>query len=167
MMPEIKKYLLSLVVIGFLGAVAQAMIPNGALKKCVGFASGLLLILYAVRPMSELEIKDIAQSIGRVQVSEKYSTSGIEADNRRIISGIIKEKCETYIWDKATQLGMHPSKIMVKISEDAAYPYPSGSRIQGEFTPMQKQHLSEFIEREFAITAENQEWIWNERTSTG
>lgn len=167
MMKEVQSYLLSVIGISFLISVAQALIPHGILKKCVIFVCGLLLILTAIKPIQKIDLPILAQSISRMQVKESETYSGIEMENEKLISGIIKEKSETYIWDKATEIGINPLAIEVEVTTDASYPYPESVIIRGEYTQQQKQQLSEWIERELAIGIEHQEWLWNESQANG
>ena len=76
---------------------------------------------------------------------------------------VIKEKCETYIWDKAVSLGFEPLGVEVEIMADGGQPYPCRVIISGEFTQGQKQQLSHWIQQELAVKTEDQEWTWSKR----
>lgn len=160
-MESVQKYLLQLVTVCFLCAVVQALIPKGAVKRVVCVGCGLLLVLTALRPVAHLDLEDLARSISRWNIQASETESGIRVDNQQLISAIIKENCETYIWDKAAVLGFEPKTVEVEIKEDGGYPYPCKVSITGAYTAGQKQQLADWIQRELAIKTENQEWTWN------
>ena len=81
----------------------------------------------------------------------------MEIGNREAFSAIIKSKTEAYIWDKAQELGLSVS-VDVAIEEDGSYPYPAAVRITGQFTELQRQSLTRYIEENLAIGKEQQTW---------
>lgn len=137
--------------------------PNGIGKKAACFGCGLVLILIALKPVAALDIENLARSISRWEIQASETESGIEIENQAIIIAIIKEKCETYIWDKAVSLGFEPLGVEVEIMADGGQPYPCRVIISGEFTQGQKQQLSHWIWQELAVKTEDQEWTWSKR----
>lgn len=160
MIEAFQNYLLRLVICGAFCAVLRSTLPGGIAKQVISVTCGLLLILVAIAPLKELDLDKLAQSISRFEITMDAEKSGILVDNQELISDIIKEKTETYIWDKAESAGMRPKEITAEINCDGAYPYPEKIRITGEYTTVQQQQISSWITAEFAVAKEHQEWTW-------
>lgn len=165
-MNHIQNYLLTIIGIGFLCAFISAIVPSSASNRFVTLGCGLLMLLTLIKPLANLDMEYLAESISRYKISETEIKSETKIDNKKLIAGIIKEKCETYIWDKAEQIGIEPLEIKVKICDNNDYPYPNGLLILCNYSEKQRRDLTQWVERELAIEEENQEWIWNERQTS-
>ena len=163
MTEEIQNYLLTFISACFLCAVVQALMPKGAEKKAACFGCGLVLILTVLKPVAALDLEHLARSISRWEIQASEIQSGIKIENQELIAAIIKEKCETYIWDKAAALGIVPQSVEVEILADGSQPHPCSVKITGEYTQGQKQQLSQWIRQELAVGTEDQEWTWSKR----
>lgn len=157
MSAALREYLMALVACALLAALASALLPEGAARRAVCFACGLLTLVCAVRPLLRIDTQTLARSISRLEMEQDAARTGVEVKNRELVSAIIKEKCETYILDKAAQLDLALS-AEVTIGGVDGYPYPTAVRLTGEPTPEQKLQLQRYIERELAIPKEEQTW---------
>ena len=142
MSAALREYLMALVACALLAALASALLPEGAARRAVCFACGLLTLVCAVRPLLRIDTQTLARSISRLEMEQDAARTGVEVKNRELVSAIIKEKCETYILDKAAQLDLAVSAV----------------HLTGEPTPEQKLQLQRYIERVLAIPKEEQTW---------
>ena len=154
MSQTIGKYLISISASAMLLSVSQTLLPKGAVRQIAGFVGGLLVILSVLSPVVALDVDDISQYIPVFSFQPKTEaiTGGEE-----ILSDIIKQRCQSYILDKANGLGAE-LKVAVALSEDAPYPYPVSVVLTGCVTPEQQKELTEEISLEMGISPQQQEW---------
>ncbi len=158
MSAALRSYLMALVACALLTALASALLPKGGARRAVRFACGLLTLVCAVRPLLHIDTQTLARTFSRMELEQDTARTGVEVKNRELVSAIIKEKCETYILDKAAELGLALT-AEVTVGGEAVYPYPVAVRLTGAPNAEQKLQLQRYIERELAIAKEEQTWI--------
>ena len=154
MSQAIGKYLLSVAASAMLLSLSQAMVPKGAVRRIAGFVGGLLVILAVLSPIVSIDPDELSQYISAFSIDTE---TGAIIDDREILSGIIKDRCESYILDKAKELGA-TLEVSVDLCEDAHYPYPVSVVLTGQVTPEQKMRLTEEISLDMGISPQQQEW---------
>ncbi len=162
-MEAIKNYFLTLILTGVFASVVQSVLSAGFCKRIAVIAGGLLLVIAAASPIVNLDFNNIAESISKMQIAGLEAKSGFTIDNQSLISQIIKEQAESYIWDKAAEMMFTPDSVDVTVCSDSQHPVPESVTVCGAYTENQRTKLSAWIERELAIATEQQEWIWNGR----
>lgn len=150
-------YLLSVAAVGLLASLILSLLPEGPLRRSGTFVGSLLLILAVLSPLVQLDADTIAQAIARVRMEAREAVSGVETDNREILAAIIKEDCETYIWDKAQEMGLE-LEVEVTVEAGVNYPYPTAVTLRGAVTAAQQAALSQWIEENLGIPGAQQEW---------
>lgn len=157
MTEAIRSYLLSVVAISLLSSILLTVTPKGSVRKTLTFLCGLAMILVTLGPVAKMDFDRMAQSLAKAQIAAEEAASGVTIDNQELVAELIKEKSETYILDKAEDLGFWPS-VEVTVQTDAEYPYPYQVKISGRCTEAQRQQLTRDLEQNLAIPAERQEW---------
>lgn len=157
-MTAVRSYLLSIAAAALLLALVQALLPQGAAKRTAAMAGGLLVLLAVLSPLARLDYENLAKSISQLQLETETARTGIEVGSRELMAGIIKQRCETYILDKAEQMGVE-LQVEITVSEGAGYPYPTAAVLRGAVTEGQRQTLTDYIAENLGIPAEQQEWI--------
>lgn len=157
MSQAIGKYLISVAAAAMLLSLVQSILPKGPVRRVAGFVGGLLVVLAVLSPVVSVDHDTLAQSIGQLQVETQAIEAGAIRANRELLSDIIKQRCETYIWDKANELGAD-LEVSVTLSQDDEYPYPVSVVLTGSVTPEQRLRLTENISRDMGISSRQQEW---------
>lgn len=157
MTAAVRNYLLSIAAAGLLLSLVQAILPKGAVKKTAVMAGSLLLILTVLSPLAKLDYEEIARSISRIRMETETMRTGIEVGNRELMAKIIKQDCETYILDKAEEMGLD-LQAAVTVSGGTAYPYPTAAVLEGDASAAQKQALTRFIAENLGIPEAQQQW---------
>lgn len=153
------QYLRPVLAVSFLVAAVRAAFPERSFGKLIGFAGSLLILAAILKPVAKLDSDLIAAAISRLEVYKVEEKLDLVIDNSAIISEIIKEKTETYISDKATQLELTLRSVSVTVEKGGEYPYPAAVRISGQFTQQQRTELTKWIERNLAIPNKAQTWV--------
>jgi len=156
-MDAVRTYLLALSAAALLCGTVMALLPKGGVRRVAGLSCGLLLSLAALGPFVRLDGDTLAQAISRYRMQAEEQRTGVEVRNRELVSAIIKEKTETYILDKAADMGL-TLEVEVTMEDRDQSPYPQAVRLTGHATAEQKAVLSAYLEDNFAIPADRQEW---------
>lgn len=157
MTEAIRNYLLSVSATAILLVTAQSVLPDGAVRKVVGYAGSLILLLVVLSPIAKLDSDRIARTLSRFQVETEFLETGVQTGNRELLAEVISKRCETYILDKARALGivLHAE---IELQETADYPYPVGVKLTGRVNAVQKEALSADISENLGIPENRQEW---------
>ncbi len=157
MMDWLRGYFLSLTGASVICAVITALFPGkGASAKLIKLISGVILCLIALQPVSRLDISSFLREW------EFDLSSGTDASHDGEILAqkarykLIKDSCEAYILDKATELGL---QITVEIElDDQSFPQPESVVIRGNISPYAKVQLQQILTSDLGIAKENQTW---------
>ena len=152
-MTGLKTWLLGVTAAALAVSLAQALTPEGTVKKIGRLAGGLVLLLAAVRPLTSWNGElpkgvSLAPDPGLV---EEAAQSGEEA-----MKILIAQKAGAYIVDKGQSLGLR-CKAEVGVAEDGSgWPIPWEVTVFGQWTSQQKKALSQAVEEELGIPAQRQ-----------
>lgn len=155
----ILEYLRPIIAVSFLVAAVRAVFTESSFGKLIGFVGSLLIFAVILKPVAKLDADLIAEAIGKLELHNVENHLEHVIDNSQIISEIIKEKTETYISDKATQLNLALRSVSVTMEKGGEYPFPNAVQISGQFTQQQRTELTEWIEINLAIPSKAQTWI--------
>lgn len=158
MTAAVAKYLLAVAAAGMLVSLVQPLLPEGAPRRVGSFVGSLVVILAVLSPLKAVDPADMAEAIARIRTEAREAVTGVEVGSREILAAIIKEDCETYIWDKAQEMGLE-LEVVVTVDEGAGYPYPTGAVLTGAATAAQQEALGRWIEETLGIAREEQEWM--------
>lgn len=155
---KIGAYLVSVATATILLSLVQSLLPKGAVKQVAGFVGGLLVVLAVLSPIVKIDPEEIVRSASRFQRQTRSMTQQIQTENEALMAPIIKERCETYILDKARQQGAE-IQAEVTLEEQNGYPCPVSVVLTGAVTPEQRAWLTQEISQSMGIPAQRQEWI--------
>lgn len=156
MKQAVSQYLLSIVAAAMLFSLTRSILPKGAVRRIAEYVGGLLVIIAVLAPVVQIEYDSLARSIMRIQIETNNIKTETIDGKREVMADIIKQQCQTYIWDKANELGAE-LEVEVILNQDQ-YPYPIAVILTGKATPEQRHSLTEFISRDMGISAQGQEW---------
>ena len=158
MTQAVRDYLLGVVAAAMMSVIVLTLVPKGTVHRTLTFLCGMTIILAALGPIAKLDFDHMAQSLAKARIRAEEAAGGVTADNTELIAELIKEKTESYIWDKADGLGFTPTGVTAEIRSDGSYPYPYSVEISGVCTPEQRDRMTRDLEQNLAIPAQRQEW---------
>ena len=156
-MDGLRRYLFSLAAAALLCAMVKSLVPKGKMERVVSMLCGVFLAMTAMSPLAKWELPDFAAQLSKVQIAAEEAKTGVEIQSREALCAIIKEKTQTYIWDKAKELGLDV-EVTVTVEAKDGCPYPAAVHISGPCTASQRQALTGYIEENLAIGKERQLW---------
>jgi len=155
----IQTWILGLVGASFLGAIALTVCPKGRVRAVVSLLAGLVTLLALIAPVLEFDFEAYAQNIVFSEAQLDDRIEEIQREQERLQTLIISEQSRTYIWDKAQSIGLPDLEIHVETRRSAVGEiYPYRIRLIGDVDPYQRTALEEFMEQNFGITNERQQW---------
>lgn len=154
MITAVREWLASVVAVTLLLTVAQALIPEGSIRKIAAFTGGLALLAALLQPVlrTDLSRLDLNLDIYNQAVEERQAE--LEEAREEELASVIASRTEAYILDKAAQLGLSV-KVRAETRAGAeGVPLPWAAEIEG----LRSEELAAYMERELGIPRERQVW---------
>lgn len=155
-MDSMQEYAVSIIVVAFICSVLLGALQNSAAKGIIRVICGMVMTIAVAAPLCHIDLS----FPGRFDTTVAAEASAA-AEEGKVISheawrGIIKQETESYILDKAKELG---AGISVEISmSNGDPPLPEGAVIFGQVTPHVKRQLQEILQTQLGIAKESLEW---------
>lgn len=141
-------------------AIAQTVAPKSRSGSAVKLACGFMTAALLIGPIKSFDFQQYALSL-----SEIKGRGGMYAQNAMVHGGdmlksVIEEQSETYILDKAEELGIQNAfaDVYAATAGEGEYPLPYSVELGGEAELGQRKKLSAYIEGELGIPAVRQYW---------
>lgn len=147
-MTLIRTWLLSVTVSAMVIAAAEALMPEGSVKRVGKLTGGLILILGLLQPLTHLNYDDLYDLVEGLPSARQEKI--MEESGEALKTGI-EQELASYIVDKAAQLGAACGAAVTCRTGEDGVPVPEGVRITGSLTERQKEALSACIEQELGI----------------
>ena len=146
-MTILKDWLLSVTAAALALALAQAITPEGTVKKIGALVGGMVLLLVLVKPVLAIDPEDLAhRTVPSVPRTEFEIDQG-----EQMMKSLIAQKTSAYIVDKGAALGLDCQATVTVVTDDSGWPVPWAAEITGAFTPEQRAALEKTIDRELDI----------------
>ena len=157
MIGALREWLTSIVVVTLLLSVAQALVPEGNIRRVASFLGGLILILAMLRPVLGADLERLRLNFDGYEQELRQVREELSASYDAGLAERIEERTAAYISDKADALGLD---VTVRVEAAAG---PDGVTLpeKAELTGAYSQELADFMARELGIPAERQ--VWHDR----
>lgn len=156
MMEGIRGYFLAIVAACMLAVLACALLKNSKMQRITKFIAGILILLTVATPLLRIDTAALAERISELGRGSRFDTQEISKDYQTMLRALVKKNTQTYIEDKAQELGgIIQAEVTVGSGE---YPAPEHVVLMGTMTPEQAQALESYIADSLGIPPEQQEW---------
>ena len=163
-MSVLKSWLLCVSCAAILAACCESLCPNGKGKSCVRLAGCLLLLCAVVRPLPAFRGQGIAPERLFESSAMQVRSEALSQEQENLRSRLIAEELGAYILDKAKDLGM-TCRVEVTLAGEGEEPLlPRSVTVEGTWSEEQRQALSEVIEEDLGVSAEQQHYERGEGT---
>lgn len=159
MMEGLRSWLLAVISVSLLCALADALMPRGPVRRVGKLVCGLVLLAALLSPIAQLD------AAGGQRWLEDYfaSVDGRAAELREELNGqmkvIIERECAAYIVDKAAELGLTCSaRVECRAGEEGLY-LPVYAEITGELSEREKQQLGRYIAEDLGVPETEQRYM--------
>ncbi len=157
MMGFVRSWLLGVTAAALVLALAEALAPEGSVKKVCRLAGGMALLLAAAGPVLEaLDGNLLAGAVeGWRDRSQRYERE-LEENNERLYLAIIEEETAAYVMDKARELGFECAVEVTCGYDENGVPCPWEVAARGQWAPEQRARLERLLEEELGVPARRQ-----------
>ena len=156
-MAYIREYVLSVTAAAILCALISAILKSGPNGKLIRILCSVVLAVTILKPLLGKRLDDLRLDSLIPGEEVKDAIADGKAYAHDAMAGIIKDRTESYIQDKAAQLGI-TIQAEVTLSEDAV-PVPCGVRLRGDASPYSRKQLEQYMEEALGSSKEHQQWI--------
>lgn len=151
-MGAVKDWLLSVTAAALIVALAQALVPEGAVKKIGALIGGMVLLTVLLRPVAALNLEELTRWTAAYAPTEDTEIN----QGGQMMKSLIAQKTSAYIVDKGKELGVSCT-ARVTVGQDASgWPVPRSVEISGTWSQKEKEALSRAIEEELDIPSQRQ-----------
>ena len=154
MIGAVRSWLTSIAAVTLLLTVAQALVPEGTLKKITGFTGGLLLLAALLQPVLRTDLERLRLDFSDYREAIEERALELDAAGKEELAAIIAGRTAAYISDKADALGL---RVTARVETEALVP------VSAELTGPYSRELAEWMALELGIPAERQ--VWHEGTN--
>ena len=162
MIEGVRSWLLSVIAVCLLCALADALMPRGPVKKAGRLVCGLVLLCAMLAPLPGLQLET-----GQAWLEDYFA--GLEQQKQNLketadagTKGIIEEQYSAYIVDKAKELDL-VCQVRVTCRTDAdGLTVPDGVEVAGRLSDEEQSRLTRIIEEELLVPPERQTYYSEE-----
>ena len=162
MMEAARLWLLSILSASLVCALADALMPPGAVRRIGRLVCGLVLTAVILSPLVNLDLEGGGQWLENYFAAMKQRENELEEQTEEGRKAIIEESYEAYILDKAAQLGLSCTVEVECQTDQDGICLPEQIRITGALTAQEKASLTQILEQELAVPPEKQIYIEEE-----
>ena len=150
-MTGIKNWLLGITAAALAVSLAQALTPEGTVKKIGRLVGALVLLLAALRPLAGWG----GTLPGTFTLPEAEAQAEWQ-EGEQVMKILIAQKAGAYIVDKGQSLGLRCKAEVGVALDGSGWPVPWEAETTGTWTPEQKKALSQAVEKELGIPVQRQ-----------
>ena len=162
MMGAVRSWLLAVIAAALLCAVADALMPSGAVKRVGRLVCGLVLIGAVLSPLAALDLEGNQRWLEEYLASVRNREAELEETVNGQIKVIIEQRLSAYIVDKAAQLGLTcRARVECAAAEDGLY-LPVRTEVYGSMTADVQGKLIRVIESDLGVPPEAQFYVEEE-----
>lgn len=155
-MGTVRGYLISLVAVCMIAVLASVLVHGSPINKFVRLIGGILVLLVAVSPLLSVDAERLSERLQEICAANSFDASVVVKNSDAVLAKHIKQTTETYIENKAAELGA-VIQAEVTLTNDA-YPVPNKVTIIGTLTVGQIESLTAYLTDSLGIAPEHQEW---------
>lgn len=151
------EYIYSIIIAAVFVSVLLSITPDKSIvSSVIKLTAGIFLIIVVMAPLVKVRLSNTINYIENIETDASLIVREAQTDTANEIRFVIKQETETYILDKAADLG---AEILaeVTIQKDGSYT-PESITIIGAVSPLVKKQLSATIADELGIPEELQVW---------
>ena len=157
MMGLVRQWLLGVTAAALVLALADALAPEGTVKKVCRLAGGLALLLAAAGPVAGL-VDGTALTQAAEAWRDRAQEAELELEERtdRLYLAVIEEETAAYVMDKARELGFECEAEVTYGYDEDGVPCPWEIAARGAWTQAQRAELERLLEEELGVPTQRQ-----------
>ena len=145
--------------LSILCGAAMSIMPEGGAKRVAGILTAAILLTAILTPLRSIDLESYALLAARYRQQEAELTAQGEEINERLNRAVIEREYETYIMDKANEMGIDIKEADVEVqwsTEKVWLPY--SACIAAHAAPAQRAALEDVVAADLGIPGERVTW---------
>ena len=159
MIDSLKQYLLTVILAAIIIGIAQGILgKKSSFQSSLSLLCGLYMLLTVLAPFKTGGLWfDYSSFLDAVNMDAEYEAASGQLAAQTELESIITTQTETYICDKATEMG---AQLDVSVETEAvnSLPMPVAVTLEGSISPYAKSKMKEIIKNDIGIPEEQQKW---------
>lgn len=161
-MDEIRQWLIGIISAALLAALADGLMPKGAIRQVGKLVCALVLLCALLRPVLVMRLPDLmGTSVGTVGEMEQQRAQ-LEQRSGQLLKTIIERESAAYIVDKAAGLGLNCRAQVTCVAGEGGAWLPRYAHITGHLEEEERAKLMAAIQSELGIAPECQVYAGGE-----
>ena len=156
MIGAVREWLSAVVAVAMLLTVAQALTPEGTIRKIASFTGGLILLVTLLQPVLGADLSRLDLNLDTYGQAIQKRQAELEEAGSVELTGRIETQTAAYISDKADALGLTVTVRVETQPGASGVPVPWSAEVTGP----RSEALAAYIEEELGIPRGRQ--IWHE-----
>ena len=158
MMGAVRGWLMAVIAVSLLCAVADALMPPGAVRRAGKLVCGLVLLGTVLSPVAGLDAESGQRWLDGYLSGLDSREEELEKTVNGHMKGIIEQRCAAYIVDKAEEMGI-PCQAEVTFSYDEdGVPCPWEATARGVWTQEGREAVGRLLEDDLGIPPQRQHY---------
>ena len=154
-MAGLREWLMGVVVLSVLWAAADALMPEGGVKRVGKLVGALAMLCVVLEPLAALRGVSLTRWVEQYGQTVDGVRTELEEQVQQRQKAVIEEHCAAYISDKAAQLG-----VVCRVEVDCEFHadgiwLPRRAALWGTFTDVQRSRLTEVLTGQLGLAAED------------
>lgn len=159
MMGFVRSWLLGVTAAALVLALAEALAPEGSVKRVCRLAGGMALLLAAAGPvLGVLDGPVLTQAVEDWRGRSQRWEQELEEQNEQFYLAIIEEETAAYVMDKTKEFGFECAVEVTCGYDENGVPCPWEVAARGEWTPERRARLERLLEEELGVPAQRQRY---------
>lgn len=154
MTEAIRNWIMAIVCVCMLLAIAECLCPEGSVKKICRLAGGLVLILSMMNPVLHIRWEDLDVKMDFFRDRLEQREAELEQTQKNLYQTLIEEKSAAYILDKTRALGLN-CRVQIEVSDEQS-PRLVAVTLSGVMTDDQREQVSAMLEDDLGVPASMQ-----------
>ena len=156
MMTDLGQSVLSIICASMLAGIVTSMLPDSVGGELIRLLCGLFITVTILTQIRNMDVEVWQEPYWQLAAQAQIQTQEGEMQAEDQLRAVIKESCESYILDKAKDIGICIG-VDIGLSEEDI-PIPVNVTILGSVTEEAKEILQEILIQEMGIQKEDQLW---------
>lgn len=156
------QWLTGVICAALITALADGLMPKGAVKQVGKLVCALVLLCALLRPVLTLNLPDMTYTFGVAQGEVDRQRAQLEQHSGTMLKTLIERQSAAYIVDKAARIGPDCQVRVVCEAEEGGTWQPKWVYITGQMDAAQRDELTALIQSEFGIAPECQVYAGGE-----
>ena len=161
-MDEVRQWLTGITCAALLAALADGLMPKGAIKQVGKLVCGLVLLCALLRPALAVGMWDRMWGTGGAVGEMEQQRDRLEEESGRLLKTLIEQESAAYIVDKAAELGLNCRVQVTCVAGEGGTWLPHRAYITGQLEEDRQTKLMAAIQSELGIVPECQVYAGGE-----